>query len=288
MKKILFTLLLPVACGAGGFYLRRQQLLTGFESTGLAVPGNLYAWLLIALSLLVAAACLLLCLRRGRTPQSYSEAFSSTGNAFYLFFVALAALLLLAAGAAGLWAFRSQGGTWPGLLQWCLCLVSAVCVLVAALNNFRYRGRRRTGGKGEYSLALLALPYTACLWLVTAYQEVFAEPVTLRYIYRILAIICTLLAVYFIAGFAFQRPRPRLCLLFSLMGIYLSIVSLADGGNWPTRLLLLASVLYLSHTALILMTNILLPPPEEPPRPPAGPEDALEDIPGFEPGDAIL
>ncbi len=275
MKRILFTLLLPVFCGAAGFYLRRQQLLTGFESTGLAVAGNGPALLLIALSLVTAAVCLLLCLRCKRKPQSYSEAFASTGNAFYLFFVLLAAVLLLAAGALGLWelVLEAQGGaslSWLQILLWCMCLVSAVCVLTVALGNFRYTGRRSTGRRGtgsqrQFSLALLALPYTGCLWLITAYQQVSADPVILSYIYQILAIICVLLATYFIASFSFQRPRPRLCLLFSLLGIYLSIVTLADGHDWPTRLLLLAGILYLSHTALMLMTNIILTPPQEKP-----------------------
>lgn len=265
MKRILFTLLLPVVCGAGGFCLRRQQLLTGFESTGLAVPGNLYAWLLIALSLVTAAACLLLCRQCRHVPQSYNEAFSSTGNAFYLFFVALAALLLLASGAVGLWSFVTQGGTWLELLQWCLCLASAVCVITVALGNFRYRGRRaEAGGRRENSLALLVLPYTVCLWLVTAYQEVSADPVKLNYVYRILAIICILLATYYIAGFSFQRAAPKRCLTFSLLGVYLSIVALADAGSWSTRLLLLASVLYLSHTALVLMINVVLNGSERP------------------------
>ncbi|MCD7927709.1 MAG: hypothetical protein LUF80_02440 [Oscillospiraceae bacterium] len=281
MKRILFTLLLPVVCGAAGFCLRRQQLLTGFESTGLAVPGNGYALLLIALSLVTAAVCLLLCLRCKRTPQSYSEAFASTGNAFYLFFVLLAAVLLLAAAVLGLreLMLEAQGGasvSWLQILLWCMCLVSAVCVLTVALGNFRYSGRRSTGRQRQYSLALLALPYTGCLWLIAAYQQVSADPVVLSYIYQILAIICVLLATYFIASFSFQRPRPRLCLMFSLLGIYLSIVTLADGHDWPTRLLLLASILYLSHTALMLMTNILLPPPQEQPAGQSDHEETME------------
>lgn len=269
MKRILFTLLLPVFCGAAGFCLRRQQLLTGFEPTGLAIPGNLPGMLLIALSLLVTAACLLLSSRCKYTPKSYNEAFSSPGNAFYLFFVALAALLLLGSAALGLrelWTQVQAGTTlnWLQLLLWCMCVVSAICVLSAAGSNFRYNGRRSNNSQRRYSLALLALPYTACLWLVTSYQQFSADPVILSYVYQMLAMIATLLAVYFIASFSFQRPRPRLCLLFSLLGIYLSIVTLADSHDWPARLLFLASVLYLSHTALMLMSNTLAPPPAPP------------------------
>ena len=60
MKKYVLWPLLAAAGGAGAFLLRLLQRSTGFESdTGLPVPGNLYAVLLVIWFVVLAAVCLL-------------------------------------------------------------------------------------------------------------------------------------------------------------------------------------------------------------------------------------
>ena len=59
MKKYVLWPLLAAAGGAGAFLLRLLQRSTGFESdTGLPVPGNLYAVLLVIWFVVLAAVCL--------------------------------------------------------------------------------------------------------------------------------------------------------------------------------------------------------------------------------------
>ena len=60
MKKYVLWPLLAAIGGVGAFLLRLLQRSTGFEvDTGLPIPGNLYAILLVAWFVVLAAVCLL-------------------------------------------------------------------------------------------------------------------------------------------------------------------------------------------------------------------------------------
>lgn len=79
MKKYVLWPLLAAIGGVGAFLLRLLQRSTGFEvDTGLPIPGNLYAILLVAWFVVLAAVCLLaarpFCLRTGKTRPSFPQA----------------------------------------------------------------------------------------------------------------------------------------------------------------------------------------------------------------------
>lgn len=247
MLNVILLPLLAVVGGVGGFFLRRWELTTAFESTGLAIPGASVSIALIVLSVLVVLALALLCRRPANTLNDYAGAFSAQGNWPYLIVMALAAACILVAGLFGL---RNELG-WlaPRVLQmllWIMCLLSFVCVVITALQNFRAQGRK-------YSLALLPPGYTLCIWLVLTYKDYNSEPVLLVYVYELFAIICTMLGIYFAAAFSFGRGRARRCAFFSLAGIYFSIITLADSRDLTVRLLLLFSILYLLSTVVPLL-----------------------------------
>lgn len=238
MPYVILPILLALVGGVGGFFLRQWELATVFEETGLATLWSPASLVLIALSVVLAVAFALLCRKMKHSPADYNEAFSAQNNWLYLVVMALAAAVLLVAGVLGLRNSLLYGGR--GLL--CklvdvMCILSFFCVLVFALNNFRGKPLR-------YNLPLLAPGYTVCLWLVAAYQQRAADPVVLNYVYELLAIICTLGALYFTAGFSFGRPKIRRCAVFSLLGIYFSIVTLADTHAMTDRLMFLFAVLY--------------------------------------------
>lgn len=256
MWTVILLPLLAIAGGACGFFLRRWELATTFEPTGLAIPWTTATVMLIVLSFALALVIALLCRKPKNEINDYNDAFSAQGSWLYLAVIALASAFLLVAALVGL---KAEMSSWSRstlrLLLWALCIVSFFCVLRIALNNFR-----RTTGK--YSTVLLIPAYMLCLWLVSSYQKYAADPVILDYVYELLAIICSLLGLYFTAAFSFAKAKFWRCTFFSLMGIYFSIVTLADSHDRATRLLYLFVALYQLATVTVLLKHAYTVPPK--------------------------
>ena len=226
---------------------------------------------LAALSLLVAAVFLLLCRNPRNESRQYGDAFAADGRWGYLILSGVASAMLLLAGVFGLLGEFSGGS--PGLLRillWFLCLVSFLCVIFTVLANFR-------GERLNSSMMLLAPAYTFCVWLVTAYQKRAADPVVLDYMYELLAIICALLAFYFIAGFSFSKGQVWSSALFCLLSVYFGIVTLADGHEVRQRLLILFSILYHLATVSVLLYNAFAVKPKRLLKPQRMPRGARTD-----------
>ncbi len=271
MLQVVLPPLLAVAGGVGGFFLRRWELSTAFDASGLAIPWAPASVVLIVWSAALALAFALLCRGARHELKDYGGAFSACGNWAYLVVTALAAACLLVAGGFGL--ADELGGASPRLLRlllWAMCIVSFCCVLTVVLNNFRGRGRK-------YSLALLVPAYTCCLWLVSAYQQRSADPVVLDYVYELFAIVCTLLGLYFTAGFSFARGKIWRCAFFSLLSVYFGIVTLADGHDRSTRLLVLFAILYQAATVALLLYHAFLKAPEPSPDEPNNTQEVTPD-----------
>lgn len=263
MRKALVLPAVAVAGGIGGFFLRRWELASAFEpGTGLPIPGAPATLALIGLSALVAVLFFVLC--RGKHnafPKGYDQAFGAKGNTLYISAMVLAAFLLLASGVLLLMPDANQTAqqtaqgmnpvlsVLPRILQALLMLGSFFCVLALGKNN--YRGE----GKGKFNFPLLMPAYMACMWLISAYQVRAGDPIRLDYIYELLAIIAALLGFYFMAGFSFGRGKVFLTSLFSLLGVYFSLVTLADAHSLSTVLLYGFTILYLLSGVIALLDN---------------------------------
>lgn len=243
-----------VAGGAVGCALRAWGLRTAFEpETGLPIPGmpaHLGAYPALHRHGGGAAGAGA-GLRNCPLPGGYDQAFSAKGSTAYMTCMVLSAFALLAAAAGMLLDFVQRENTsMLRLILAVLCVVSAVCVLSTGRNNYRGEGR------GKYNFTLLMPAYTFCVWLIAAYQVRAGDPVQLDYIYEILAIIAALLGLYFTAGFSFERPKAARSALFSLLGVYFSIVTLADRHDLPSTLLYCFAILMLLTSALTLLRNV--------------------------------
>lgn len=249
---------LAVLGGIGGFFLRRRELATAFEETGLAVPFAPASLALIALSVVIVLALALLCRGAKNRPDTYGDAFFAPGGRMCLAVSILAAACLLVAALTGL---RSELTAWPRsilhILLWLLCAVSFFCVAATAWSNYRAVSRK-------YSVSLLIPGYMACLWLVSVYQKHAADPVVLNYVYALLAIICTLLGIYFAAAFSFSKGKVWRCAFFQLAGIYFSLVTLADSHDRAIQLLYLYAVLYQLPSAAVFLKNTFCTPQKQP------------------------
>lgn len=239
--------LLAVLGGGLGHALRCWELSAAFDGEGLAIAGAAPTWLLIILSVLLAAAFALLS-RGGKEADAKHGAFSAArNNPAYLAICALSAFCLLLAAVFGLKEeLSAPPPSFLRVLLWIMCILSALCVAHTALQNYQRQAQK-------FSLAALAPAYTFCLWLVASHQIWATDPVILDYAYRLLAIICVMLALYFTAAFSFDKGKVWPCAFFCLMGIYFSMVALAGSLEPAECLLYLFSIAYLLATVVPLL-----------------------------------
>lgn len=237
MRHKIFLPLSAGVLGVVGLLLRRWELATAFEpDTGLSIPGSpaiLALWVLSG-----AAVLLFLALSFALRGDSEEEGLQNNTPALTLtvlgafLWLGSAALECLTFGtrfreAAALFA-QGRGGNpvlamlLPAILA-VLCLSSGVSLLSVGKACFRGSGVSRFSG------TVLVPAYTCCVWLIAAYQVRASDPVVQDYLYELLAIICALLAFYYLAGSAFERYRPGKTRFFALCGVYFALVTLADG-----------------------------------------------------------
>lgn len=260
-------LVLPVAVAGGGigFLLRRWELASAFEAdTGLPIPGMPATMALILLSVGMLAVLALLCRGGQRSfPGGYDEAFAAEGKPLYMAAMVAAALLMAISGVLMLLGLpeayaqaklQTAGTPMLPLLPLAalavLCLYSAWSLLQLGKNN--YRGE----GNGKYSSSLLAPAYTACFWLIVTYQARSGDPIVLDYAYQLFAIIFTVLGAYFMAGFAFERPKVFRASFCSLCAMYFILVTLADGQDLATLVLCVAYFLYFAASSAVLLFHV--------------------------------
>ena len=269
MRKEIVLPSLAVGGGIVGLLLRRWELATAFEAdTGLVTPNMPSTWALILWSAVLAVVFILLCRGKHRPfAGGYDAAFAAKGNTVYVTAMVLSAFLLLASAVlnymgipaayqeavAAARAGNAQGtplfNVLPRAILGLLSAISFFCVLSTGKNN--YRGE----GKGKFSFPLLAPAYMGCIWLIAAYQVRAGDPVRQDYIYELFAIIASLLGLYFTAGFSFERAKVFRSALFSLLGVYFSLVTLADGHELYVVLLYGFCILNLTANVTALLAN---------------------------------
>lgn len=270
MRKNILPSVLALLGGAVGFGLRKWQLRTGFEpDTGLAVPGAPAGMVLIVCSALVALALLLLC-RKGEKRLSWEQAFAEgLQNTVFVTAALLSAILLLASAGAEVVANSVKAvNTYAGETQIArlasaalpplrilLCLGALPCVFLWARALFRGEGVNENPAPLEPCLLY-------CVWLISDYQLRSSDPVVMDYLYEVLAIVFSLLGLYFIAGYAFSNGKPRRTLFCCLMGTYFSLVTLADAHSLADMLRYGFGVLFLTAHALLIQN---CPPVEQSP-----------------------
>lgn len=255
MRKEILVPAVAVIGGGVGFALRRWGLSTGFEpDTGLPIPGAPANLALIALSVVMAVLLALLCLGCKRAFSGYGQAFQAQGNTLCATTGVISGFLLLGAGAL-MAAEPAMGGelVYTRLITAALALVAGICVVLTVRDNFRGLA------DGKYSFKLLMPAYAFCVWLIAAYQVRAGDPVRLDYVYELFAIITGLLGLYGAASFSFERGRSFLTALFSMLGVYFSLVTLADSHQLADMLLYAFTIVYLLTNTVTLLHNAARP-----------------------------
>ena len=139
----------------------------------------------------------------------------------------------------------------PVMLLLTAAFSAAGGLAVLALGKGNYRGNLSTA----YPLLTMLPAYVTVPWVVWLYQENSRQPQVFFYIFTLLSAICAMLGLYYGACFSFQIPRPKRCLFFSLMGIVLLIISLADRPGLFQLVMSMAMVLLLLAQCYALLYN---------------------------------
>jgi len=219
--------ILAVLLGAVGFFLRKKELNTIFDSaTGLAEKSASVSVLIFVLTVVVVIfACIFTFagLNKFTSKDSYERSFKI--GSLVKFWVYIIACIVMAVG--GVLYYKQFGLAYARTNQTETILFTAIAVIAAVCQGILARGAYKGKGKG-LSVPSIIAPVFFCYWLIIAYKANATNPVLLDYCYECLAIIAAILSFHFAAGFVYGKPRIKQTVLFSVIGIFLCVMSLAD------------------------------------------------------------
>jgi len=251
LKKTAFICGYAGVTGAIGAMLRWIQLTAIVEDSGSLLRSSPVSTVLIIY--LIAAAVGLLILIRGLNtdgaPRLWREALCSSN---ILYVAAAAVLALLTAIGAALLFVKAAETSQPGLERILSlgALATAFCYLAVAVGP-------KKDSDGSLLCAAAVIPVLFfCFWLIVAYKEYSANPSTWSFAIEILALCASVLAFFYMAGYAFDKPKPRRALFFSLLCVTLCIVALADARAVAKQLIFLATACLELMQAAVLLSNI--------------------------------
>lgn len=262
MGKHNFLPALALAGGAAGFGLRFWQQKSAFDPEAKLFRSGALATVVLIAALVVLAVVIFVLVQGARRPADYIHAFYCP-SAGYMTLMTAGSFLLLGAAGLGVLEVKEQLTLWRmgyGVSMPLMLAVTVVLCFPAALAGLML-------GKGNYrgylpvAHPLLAtLPvYVVLPWIVALYQEESRQPETMLYVFGLLAVICTVLGLYWAAAMAFGSVCVKGCLFFSLMGIVLLLTSLADRPSRFNAVMSLACVLLLTAQSVALSCNAFGP-----------------------------
>lgn len=231
MKKLFhpqwFAVIVTLALSVAGFFIRRSQLLYEIQPDGsLAAGSRLHIVLLILSVMLVAVLIALLFPLRKYTSCSRFFTAAFLPNALQLLSaIALVAgnLLLQLRGADPQPAYAAQTLAVTQVLTTLLPplgMLSAVCIGLFAV--LRILDRKPS------ALLYMAASIYLVVRLIVCFQAWNTDPSIHDYCLQLLAAICTMLAMFQLAGFCFDRGKRRITLFWSLLAVVFCSMTAAD------------------------------------------------------------
>lgn len=239
MRKLALTMTCTTCVySAFGIFSRWLQNMTAFEENGLYISGSL--WGIVLTILCIAAAGTMFGFARyykknlGLTcAPDPVVAFAGSGLLHKIIYLVIA--LIMAAGSVMLLitagdAEAPLGMDFSGLLR-----ILALLGLLTAGGFLGIAGgasgkETPDGSPRQAGFCLAAtLPIAfCCFWLIVSYRQDAVTSVVWSYAPEILAIACSLLSFYYVAGHAYGRGKPFATIFFCNFGAFLCFVTLPD------------------------------------------------------------
>lgn len=241
---------LALLFGGAGALVYRAFLRAAIEpDTALLIPGMAQTYALIGVTTLAAAVlAVLTALSRGDYPDSYGHSFYAP-HPLPLAAAVVAGGLLVAAGLVAVFGYATSAER-----QLSQAVLGAMMVPTGiALEEIARRNYRGEAPKGRLSGLLLLPGYSACVWLIHAYQGHTANPVVLDYVFLLLGIVSAILAFYYQAAFSFEGPRPGRAVWCAAMAVVLLLTAMGHREDAVTMCLCGGVSLYLLTQMTVLL-----------------------------------
>jgi hypothetical protein len=236
-KNAVIAAVAAIVFAVAGFFLRRVQIMTGFEPSGLALRGAAITTLMPALAAVVVIAAVAIATIvkiRANPVTGYKNAFADGGLSYFVLVLALG-FAWAVASAAHFVSLRASGAMTRGDIVFCLLsILAALSVIFLAHSSY-------TGRKYGMSLIFTVVPEIFfCFWLVVLYRDNQTNPVFAKYVYECLAIAATTLSFYSVTAYAYGKATPGLAVLGFATSVFFSAVTLADPIATPLRVIFAA------------------------------------------------
>ncbi len=263
-----FILIFSLLCTLGGLVLRMVQLSRELLPGGILAQGSYLHIVLMLLCLLLAGVLtvFLLPLEKRKIWDQALSPWPLTGGLMLLSSIGLLAgnLLLLLKGVD----YSAIGSVAAPKVVIALQKLQPLCGLAGAACIAAFALQCLYGKKPASGLAMAASLYLA-VRLIVHFQAWNTDPFVHDYAFRLMAAICTMLAVFQLGGFSFDKGKRRITLFWSLMALLFCGISAADSvasKDWSEILLNTAlAVLMLAISVQLLFCKGAAPytPPVE-------------------------
>ena len=214
-RKILPLALVLIAGAAGGF-MRGRELVTCYDDvSGLYAPSSL-TYLLIALSVVVSAVCLITAMAKPRDDRDFTPLYHC-GPVGAVLGMAAGAFTALAGCIRLISFFESM--QYSALPIGLLTVLAGISLIALTVARYRDNLSYMTG------FGAVLTVFWGCLILVLVFLEHPVEPIILLFAYDLLAMCLVLLVLYGSTGRIFGKNHTRMTLAASLTAIYFLLVS---------------------------------------------------------------
>lgn len=240
------------ALGAFGAFFRWLQMQVARDSeTGLINPSILN----FLLPAIIIAAAVVLWLRTKKLtdaetvfPTGMSEALRGLSLVYIIFAWVIAALAVIGG------VLTIVNSALDSLRT--MYVIIAVLAILSGLSFPLICSASRSHYSPSLVSVFMAIPIVMyCLWLIASYRSNANNPNVWMFAIEIIAICCVILALFYVAGYAFGRPNPQKACYLSLLGAFMCITTLADSRYMGLELIILATAGMLLMYSWLIVKN---------------------------------
>lgn len=262
MRSMAYKLTGGVAVASAlGFLLRWLQDMRIIDTeTGLAARGRPISFIVAGAIVLAAAALLYIALRLRKLDAPLTPEAALGGRTFvYTVIGVVPAALLAIAGAIEL--VQVATGVWTGADR-TIRLLCGVTGLLAALGVFLVvSGASKPEKAGARRFGAVTVMLYGALWIIAIYKSASYDPVVWRFAVEVVAACTALLAFFYVAGYFFGEPKPRVSVFLCYFGAFMCVMSIIDEHSAADSLSYAAVALLLFFWGHAIVSN-LEPAPE--------------------------